>query len=91
MISGNPARFKGRGAYNFHSMHRYTVILEKEEDGTFHASVPALRGCHTGGSTEAEALANAEQAISLYLESLVAHHEPIPEEDLLFRPVEVSV
>jgi predicted RNase H-like HicB family nuclease len=57
------------------SRHRYTVILEKEEEGGFHAFVPALRGCHTQGDTE---------------ESLQAHGEPIPEEDLLIRPVEVG-
>ena len=70
-------------------MHRYTVILEKEDDGSFHAFVPALRGCHTGGVSEAEALANAEEAITLYLESLAAHGEEIPKEDLLFRPIEI--
>jgi predicted RNase H-like HicB family nuclease len=72
-------------------MHRYTVILEPEEDGRFHAFVPALKGCHTSGQSESEALSNAEEAISLYLESLAAHGEPIPNEDLIFRPVEVSV
>jgi len=71
-------------------MHRYTVVLEPERDGTFHAFVPALKGCHMTGSTEAEALANAEEAISLYLESLAAHGEQIPAEDLTFHPVEVA-
>ena len=70
--------------------HRYTVILEPEEEGGFHAFVPALKGCHTQGATEAEALANAEEAISAYLESLKAHGDSIPTEGLLFRPVEVG-
>ena len=73
------------------AQHRYTVILEREEDGGFHAFVPALKGCHTQGETEAETLAHAEEAISLYLESLKAHGEPIPAEDILIRPVEVGV
>jgi predicted RNase H-like HicB family nuclease len=77
-------------AYNFAVMHRYTVVLEPETDGTFHAFVSALKGCHTTGSTEAEALSNAEEAISVYLESLTARGEPIPAEDLIFRPVEVA-
>ena len=55
------------------ALHRYTVILEREEDGGFHAFVPALRGCHTQGESEAEALANVQEAISAYLESLKAH------------------
>lgn len=72
------------------ALHRYTVILEREEDGGFHAFVPALKGCHTQGESEAEALANVQEAISAYLESLKAHGDPIPAEDLLIRPVEVG-
>jgi predicted RNase H-like HicB family nuclease len=71
--------------------HRYTVILEPEDAGGFHAFVPALKGCHTQGDTEAEALANAQEAITAYLESLKANGDPIPAEDLLIRPVEVGV
>jgi predicted RNase H-like HicB family nuclease len=73
------------------AQYRYTVILEREDDGGFHAFVPALKGCHTQGDTEEEALANAQEAISLYLESLKAHGDPIPAEDLLIRPIEVGV
>ncbi len=73
------------------TQHRYTVILEPEDDGGFHAFVPALRGCHTQGDTEEEALANAQEAIAVYLESMMAHGEPIPTEELLIRPVEVGV
>ena len=73
------------------TQHRYTVILEREEDGGFHAFVPALKGCHTQGDSEDEALANAQEAIAVYLESLRAHGQPIPIEDLLVRPVEVGV
>ena len=46
--------------------HRYTVILEPEDAGGFHAFVPALKGCHTQGDTEEEALANAQEAITAY-------------------------
>jgi predicted RNase H-like HicB family nuclease len=73
------------------TQHRYTVILERENDGGFHAFVPALKGCHTQGDTEDEALANAQEAIAAYLESMRAHGEPIPTEELLIRPVEVGV
>lgn len=72
-------------------VYRYTVILEPEEDGGFHAFVPALKGCHTQGDNEEEALANAQEAISIYIESLTARGEPVPAEDLLIRPVEVGV
>jgi predicted RNase H-like HicB family nuclease len=69
---------------------RYTVILEREDDGGFHASCPALKGCHTQGDTLDEAVANIREAIAAYLESLRAHGESIPSEDILIKPVEVQ-
>ena len=71
--------------------HRYTVILEREPDGGFHVLCPALPGCHSQGDTLDEAMQNMREAIEVYLESLAAHGEPLPREDMLFAPVEVSV
>ncbi len=73
------------------STHRYTVILDRESDGGFHASCPALPGCHSQGDTLDEAMTNVREAIEVYLESLAAHGENPPREDMLFAPVEVSV
>jgi predicted RNase H-like HicB family nuclease len=69
---------------------RYTVILEPEEGGGYHAFCPALRGCHSQGDTLEEALANIREAIQAYLESLKLDGEPIPVEDFLIKPVEVA-
>jgi predicted RNase H-like HicB family nuclease len=44
----------------------------------FVAEVPSLPGCITQGKSRAEALANVQEAIEGYLESLKAHDEPIP-------------
>lgn len=46
---------------------KYTVLIEKSDEG-FAVSVPGLPGCHSQGSTEAEALANVTDAIREYLE-----------------------
>ena len=46
----------------------YTVVLEQESDGGYVASVPALAGCVSHGSSRAEALANIREAIELYVE-----------------------
>ncbi len=70
---------------------RYTVILEKEEDGGYHAFCPALPGCRTQGDNLEEALVNIEDAIKLYVEDLIADGEPIPEEDIVIKPVKVAV
>ncbi|MEA1958737.1 MAG: type II toxin-antitoxin system HicB family antitoxin [Chloroflexota bacterium] len=58
---------------------KYTIILVPEEEG-YSVEVPALPGCYTQGETREEAIAMAREAIELYLESLKAHNEPIPEE-----------
>ena len=57
---------------------RYTVILEEEDDGGFVASVPALPGCVSQGDNRAEALANIQEAIKLYLDDCVDAGEPVP-------------
>ena len=60
---------------------RYTVILQKEEDGGYVATVPVLPGCVSQGDTRQEALKNIEEAIEVYLEDVRAAGESIPVED----------
>lgn len=71
--------------------YAYTIILEKEEDGGYHAFCPALPGCHTQGDNFDEAMENIEDAIKLYIESLKAHGESIPEEDITIKPLKVAL
>ncbi len=56
------------------------VLLYPGEDGYFVVEVPSLPGCVTQGKTRAEALANAEDAIALYLEVLQGRGEAIPDD-----------
>ena len=74
----------GRSHYN------YTVILEREEDGGYHAFVPALRGCLTQGDTIEQVLERVQEAIEVYLDDLKAEGEPIPTEDILIKSVKVA-
>ncbi|HWL95426.1 MAG TPA: type II toxin-antitoxin system HicB family antitoxin [Phycisphaerae bacterium] len=71
--------------------YQYTVIFEKEADGGFHAFCPALKGCHSQGDTLDEAMDNIREAAEAYLESMESHGEPIPQENILIKPVEVAV
>jgi predicted RNase H-like HicB family nuclease len=57
---------------------KYRVLIEQDEDGIFVAEVPSLPGCISQGNTREEATENIKEAISLYLESLEAHNEPVP-------------
>ena len=57
---------------------KYRVLIEQDEDGIFIATCPALPGCISDGKTRAEALANIQDAIKGYIESLKKHGDPIP-------------
>ena len=59
----------------------YTVVLQKEPDGGFVATVPALLGCVSQGDTRTEALANIREAIEVYVEDCRALGDPVPEGD----------
>lgn len=63
----------------------YAVFYEAAPEGGYVAFVPTLPGCHTQGDTLEETEGNIREAIELYLESLAAHKEPIPEEGRSFQ------
>jgi len=63
----------------------YSVFYEQAAEGGYLASVPALPGCHTQGEMLEETQLNVKEAIALYLESLAAHGEAIPEEGQSFH------
>jgi len=58
----------------------YTAVLRREPEGTYTVLVPALPGCLTEVDTVGDALVAAKEAIECYLESLVQHDEPLPDE-----------
>ncbi len=58
----------------------FTVVYEKQPDGSYVVSVPALPGCYTEGQTFEEAQEMVKDAIQAYLGSLIKHGEPIPED-----------
>lgn len=48
---------------------KFAVIVEKDEDGYYVASVPELPGCHTQARTLDELTDRIREAIELYLEA----------------------
>lgn len=59
--------------------YTYRVIIEPDERNTFHAYVPTLPGCHTWGMSLKETRKNVRDAIDVYVRSLLADGEPVPE------------
>lgn len=53
------------------------LIFEPEEGGGYHVYAPELPGLHTQGDDLDDAMANAREALSLYVEGLREDGEPL--------------
>ena len=61
-------------------MQRYGLIIcWSKEDAAFNADVPELLGCKAHGSSQREALGNAQEAIELRFETAREFGDTIPE------------
>ena len=64
----------------------FNVIIEKDEDGYFVASVPELRGCHTQAKSLDVLMKRVKEAIQLCLEV----EKPVSNEFIGIQRVAVS-
>jgi predicted RNase H-like HicB family nuclease len=55
-----------------------TIIYWSDEDQSFIADVPELPGCMAHGDSPNEALANAQEAMQLWLDTAREFGDPIP-------------
>ncbi len=55
----------------------YKILLQKEADGQYTVTVPALPGCITYGDNVDHAIEMAKEAIELYIEELESRGEEI--------------
>ena len=58
--------------------NKYAIVIERDEDGIYVASAPALSGCYTQGGTRAEAMRNIQDAIELHIAARKELGEPVP-------------
>lgn len=58
----------------------YRILLTREPEGGFTVNVPALPGCVTFGENIEHAMEMAKEAIELYIETLQADGEPVPDD-----------
>lgn len=68
-------------------IREFNVIIEKDEDGYFVASVPALRGCHTQAKSLDVLIRRVREAIELCLEV----EEPVLNEFVGVQRVSVTL
>lgn len=67
---------------------RFTITLDRDEDGAWVAECPSIPGCVSQGSTRDEAVSNVEEAIQLCLEVRAERGFPLTIET---RQLEVAV
>ena len=67
---------------------KFSVVLDRDEDGVWVAECPSIPGCVSQGSTREEALENIREAIALCLEVRAERGLPLTVET---RQVEVSL
>jgi predicted RNase H-like HicB family nuclease len=69
---------------------KYAVVIERGSTN-YGAYVPDLPGCIAVGKTRAEVERLIAEAISLHIESLRQHGDPIPESHSEIEYIEASV
>jgi len=62
--------------------YKFTIVIERQPEGEYLVSVPALPDCYTEGRTLEEARTMAGDAIQAYCASLRKHGETIPFQSL---------
>lgn len=72
--------------------YTFEIVVEKEsEDVGYLAYSPTLPGCFSNGKTIEEAKRNIREAIQQHLQSLLAHHQPVPQNEKLVHVEELTV
>jgi site-specific recombinase XerD/predicted RNase H-like HicB family nuclease len=95
VLDPRPGRDHGRrvsgSAVMSSPVRTYSIVVDPDPEGGYTVTVPALPGCITQGETIDECIANAKEAIALYLEDLTASGEPVPEEKERPQLLQVTV
>ncbi len=55
----------------------FSVVIERDSDGLYVASEPALPGCHTQAPDRDELMRRVREAIALHLEEMGNEIEPL--------------
>jgi len=57
--------------------HQFDVVIERDSEGYYVASVPALHGCHTQAKSLDELMERVKEAVELCLEVAGEEIEPL--------------
>ena len=74
------------------SFRSYLLTIEAQpQDGGYLAYFPTLPGCQTWGETYEAAVRNAEEALAVYIETLIANGDPLPDAELSASPTSLGI
>lgn len=74
------------------SYYTFEIVIEREsEDAGYMAYSPNLPGCFSNGKTIEEAKRNIRAAIEQHIEALLAHGQPIPQNERLVHVEELTI
>ena len=72
--------------------YTFEIVIEKEQDDPgYLAYSPNLPGCASNGQTIEEAKRNIRVAIEQHVESLLAHGQPVPQNERLVHVEELTI
>ncbi|MGH2608473.1 MAG: type II toxin-antitoxin system HicB family antitoxin [Tepidiformaceae bacterium] len=72
--------------------YTFEIVIEREEEDEGYVGYsPTLPGCLSNGKTLEEAKRNIREAIQQHIESLLAHGQPVPQNDKLVHVEELTV
>jgi predicted RNase H-like HicB family nuclease len=70
----------------------FEIVIEREpEDAGYSAYSPTLPGCFSNGQTIEEAKRHIREAIQQHVATLLAHQQPVPQNDRLVHVEELTV
>ncbi len=55
--------------FSVKNQRKFTVVIERDEEGYYVGTVPTLRGCHTQAKTLDKLMKRVREAVELCLES----------------------
>ena len=72
--------------------YTFEIVVEKEaDDQGYSAYSPTLPGCFSNGKTIEETKRNIRDAIQQHIASLLAHGQPVPQNERLVHVEELTV
>jgi predicted RNase H-like HicB family nuclease len=62
------------------SLVDYTIIVRPDDNNTYVAYVPAIKGCHAWGKSEQEARLELNNVFDMILEEYLAQNKVLPDD-----------